>query len=102
MEIWSLKECDSAVIVGQRYSEVEDDYNFQNMKPLKSLYLSPLPRFSQATCCLTGTRSSVLYHLHEVDPNSGKGTLFFFPSSIYHIPIKIVLVPHRETRRHYK
>ena len=61
MEIWSLKECDSVVAVGQRYSEVEDDYNFQNTKPLKSLYLSPLPRLSQATSCLTeGTRSSVL------------------------------------------
>lgn len=81
MEIWSLKECDPGATVGQRYSELEDDQNFQNTKPFKSLYLSPLPRLSQATCWLTkGTRSSVLYRSHEVDPNSGKGTFIFFPS----------------------
>lgn len=34
METWSLKEYDSKAI-DQRYSEVEDDYNFQSMMPLR-------------------------------------------------------------------
>lgn len=77
METWSLKEYASTAI-DQRYSEVEDDYNFQSTMPLRFVFGSfakALPgymlpsRVDQILC---------FYHLHEVDLNSGNGAFPFF------------------------